>query len=225
MVGENSSYLFLITRSYLGRLLSLTTAILQVIIFFIFIYAAKADFTKENDWEYTKRCLRGSLDCTDEANVDWKAWTVFSLLMMYGPIQDITNGMLLSYKGAMSRRYRCAFSGILLVILGTLAIWASAYYLKATATSSTELIKDSVILLVITDMDEKIFDLMKIINPTWVETMRRDAEMYSDELNPTDSGNSGTDDGLSENNGTTTSEHMKSCTYADDIHIQRNDAR
>eukprot|EP00591_Stephanopyxis_turris_P011770 CAMPEP_0195511880 /NCGR_PEP_ID=MMETSP0794_2-20130614/4043_1 /TAXON_ID=515487 /ORGANISM="Stephanopyxis turris, Strain CCMP 815" /LENGTH=56 /DNA_ID=CAMNT_0040639555 /DNA_START=1 /DNA_END=171 /DNA_ORIENTATION=- len=51
--------------------------------------------------------------------------------------------------------------------------------------------------------------------------MRRDAEMYSDELNPTDDGDFETDGGLCGNNETTTSEHMKSCTYADDMIVSK----
>jgi len=54
-------------------------------------------------------------------------------------------------------------------LLSQYTIYASAIYNKATATSDTELIFNSVIVLFITEIDEKIFELIDSNNPRWID--------------------------------------------------------
>eukprot|EP00581_Thalassiosira_minuscula_P034208 CAMPEP_0184475622 /NCGR_PEP_ID=MMETSP0740-20130409/146657_1 /TAXON_ID=385413 /ORGANISM="Thalassiosira miniscula, Strain CCMP1093" /LENGTH=215 /DNA_ID=CAMNT_0026853139 /DNA_START=37 /DNA_END=683 /DNA_ORIENTATION=+ len=59
----------------------------------------------------------------------------------------------------------------------------------AIATSNSELIINSVIILFITDTDEQVFDVLMVLNPRWVASMSR--KMYYDDKRKDGEGNDG----------------------------------
>ena len=48
-------------------------------------------------------------------------------------------------------------------------VYVSAIYIQATATSDTELVTDAVIVLFITQFDEKVFELIKAHASSWMD--------------------------------------------------------
>merc|ERR1712194_454404 len=94
-----------------------------------------------------------------------------------GLSKDVICGLkliILSGKRRQSHSQRARFflGGVLLCCINIYTIYASAIYNKATATSDTELIFNSVIVLFITEIDEKIFELIDSNNPRWIDNIK-----------------------------------------------------
>merc|ERR1711957_982834 len=52
--------------------------------------------------------------------------------------------------------------------MGMYTVYASAIYIKATATSDTELVTDAAIIIFIMELDEKLFELIKAHASSWM---------------------------------------------------------
>lgn len=102
--------------------------------------------------------------------------------------KDIINGSKMIVFGAKSRhslhtRLRMSLGGMLLIIVTGFALFASTIYNKAIATSNTEIIYNSVIILFVTEMDEKYLEVLVAINSDWVDQIDKQLEMKPDNNN------------------------------------------
>eukprot|EP00581_Thalassiosira_minuscula_P030696 CAMPEP_0183787800 /NCGR_PEP_ID=MMETSP0739-20130205/67730_1 /TAXON_ID=385413 /ORGANISM="Thalassiosira miniscula, Strain CCMP1093" /LENGTH=164 /DNA_ID=CAMNT_0026031893 /DNA_START=439 /DNA_END=933 /DNA_ORIENTATION=+ len=71
-------------------------------------------------------------------------------------------------------------------------MFASVIYNRTVTTSNTELIINSVVILFITDTDEKLFGVLMAMNPLWVDNMSRQInEKCDDNDNDVDIGMEG----------------------------------
>ena len=70
------------------------------------------------------------------------------------------------------RRVRFFFGGMFLSAVSLFTLFVSTIYNEAIATSNTEIIANSVIILFITDLDELFYCVMMTINPRWTEKER-----------------------------------------------------
>ena len=57
-----------------------------------------------------------------------------------------------------------------------MTVYTSVLYNRAIATTNTQLIVNAVILLFVTDLDEKVYELMLACKPQWVERIKNDAK-------------------------------------------------
>lgn len=188
--GDESVYSFVLTKSYAAWIIAFVTIFIQIAIFALFLNASIFDH-ELSDWIYSWRCPRNSETCDDDSNVGLYGWVVWALLVFTSVLEDFANGIKLLNLAA-SRTSLHAFCGsAILLSMTVLAVWTSATYNRAIAMSSTELIVNAVILLFINDIDEQIYNAVRVINPKWVERMGNQADALSAELIETDDGESG----------------------------------
>jgi len=153
----------------------------------IFVDAAEIDLSSDNvDLKYSWRCPRDQVECEDKADLNWRGWTVFGVLMGTHLLKDIINGLkmnILSSKNRHNRHDRIRFfcGGFLLSSVALFTMYVSIIYNMAIATSNSELIINSVIILFITDTDEQVFDFLMVINSQWVAAMSREKNNKRDD--------------------------------------------
>ena len=70
-------------------------------------------------------------------------------------------------KSPLQQRVKFLFCGLCFIVAASFTLFASTIYNQAIATTNTELIANAVIILFITDVDEMLFDLLTVINPSW----------------------------------------------------------
>ena len=159
-IGRDSVYSFILSKSRFARAFALAVISMQVWALFHFVDAARKDFTDDqSDYIYSWKCPRNSLECTDESDLDWEGWIIFSILMAAHLMKDFVNGLkLLLFCGKRSHgiysKIRYFTGGLFLTWISSFALYASTVYNKAIARSTTDIIVNAVIIMFIMDVDE-----------------------------------------------------------------------
>ena len=179
--GEESVYSFVLTNSWTGWLVALGTITIQVAIFALFLNASIFD-NELSDWVYSWRCPKNSEDCNDERHVGLYGWAMWGLLVFTSVLEDIANGIKLLSLAASRRSIHCLCGSVVISAMTGLAVYTSATYNRAIAMSSTELIVNAVILLFVNDIDDQIYNAVRVINPKWVDRLGKQAEALSAQL-------------------------------------------
>merc|ERR1719491_1104895 len=91
-------------------------------------------------------------------------------------LNDLLSGLKmikLSGKKRHSKSFRARLflGGLILCCITVYTVYASAIYIMATATSDTELVTDSVVILILTEVDEKFFKLLESPCSSWMNKM------------------------------------------------------
>eukprot|EP00984_Skeletonema_dohrnii_P011075 scaffold4396_cov127-Skeletonema_dohrnii-CCMP3373.AAC.6 len=145
-IGKESVYSYFVTEKPLGWLAAFATLGIQVAILAFFVMASEANLQKETiDIQFTWKCPRDSNVCKDKADLTEAGWIIFSMLMLAFLAKDIINGCKLIYHSSK----------------------VSTVYNKAIATSNTDIIVNSVIVLFIMEIDEYIFAALEASNKKW----------------------------------------------------------
>lgn len=175
-IGD-SVYLFMLGTSIAGWSIAIVVVTIQICMLYIFVRGAEFDVQDDNvDLVYTYQCTRDSEECSNKSDLDWKGWVVFCMLMFAHLMRDVINGckmLILAGKARHSRhtRTRFFFGGTLLLIVTLFVLFTTTIYNRAIATSNTEIIVNSVIILFICDLDEQIYGILLAISPSMVEGM------------------------------------------------------
>merc|ERR1711957_284404 len=175
--GEGSVYSFFLGDSVCGWLVALLTVAVQVLMLTPYIEMAEFNLSEETDVKYTWKCNRSENACEDTDDVTLRGWVIFVILMVVFLAKDLICGLKmvnLSGKRRHGHSLRARFfsGGVILCCTTMYIIYASAIYINATATTNTELATDAVIIIFITEIDEKIFELIEAHAPSWLNEMR-----------------------------------------------------
>mmetsp|Transcript_33138 Transcript_33138/g.56286 ORF Transcript_33138/g.56286 Transcript_33138/m.56286 type:complete len:330 (-) Transcript_33138:179-1168(-) len=179
-LGVDSVYQFFMGKNCVGWIIALGTVAFQIVILSQFVAGAEIIVGDDDvDLKYTWRCPQDQLDCIDTLNFDSKKWAVFGALMGIYLLKDIINGTKMTILSSKQRhpfhdRLRFFVGGLLLNSVALFTLFVSAIYIKAIATSNTEVIVNSVIILFVTDTDEQLYGIFVAINPRWVAAFARD---------------------------------------------------
>lgn len=146
----------------------------------MFAQGSEKDWASDkSDLVYTWKCPRDQAKCTDRGDLDWQGWLAFVILMVVHLLKDVINGgklIVLSAKERHSRptRMRHFFGGMLLTTVSSLTFYVSTIYNGAIATNNREIIENSVIILLIFEIDEYVYKLLKVISHDWVMGIKRE---------------------------------------------------
>jgi len=153
--------------------LALAVLATQALCFTFFIDAASLDFGDDRIWIYAFSCPQNNLDCqktSDLTSVGWIFLTVFALVYL---VCDIWSGLKLvwgvSKHGVSMKSFRVFIGGCSLLSITSLALYATVVYNFATSRSTLDMIFNTVILLFVNDLDEKLFTSLHVISPNWLE--------------------------------------------------------
>ena len=138
-IGKDSVYSFYLGKSWPGWVITLAVTAVQIAALFMFVRAAVKDFTSDrSDFQYSWKCPRNSIECTDESDLDWQGWALFVILMAAHVLKDIINGLkllILCGKRRHGRRARMQYfiGGFFLTWIPLFAVYASTVYNIAIA--------------------------------------------------------------------------------------------
>lgn len=162
----DSVYPLIFTDSILGWLIYASTAIVQSLLFYVFL--SSSDFQSDDtDWLFTKICHENTLDCQDTSSVTPFGWIMLAIVTLTFLAGDLVKSLLQIRVAVESFDLRFAISGFVLCFLTTLALFTSIIYNRALAQSDTDLLTNAVILLFINDLDEALLIVVKSIKPYW----------------------------------------------------------
>jgi len=167
IIGVGSVYSFLLGSNIGGWLIALVTIGLQTFMLWPFILAADFDLANDNsDLVYTWKCNRDSIICKDKNDLSPYGWVVFAVLMAAFLSKDVFSGakmIVLAGKRRHSTQRRVKFfiGGTFLVSITVFILYVSAIYNKTIATSNTDLIINSVAILFIMEIDERVYELIE----------------------------------------------------------------
>jgi len=181
-IGEDSTYKFFQGKSWFGWMISLATVGVQIWMLFIFVSGAGIDVSDARSaLVYTWKCPRDRVECEFTGDVTLQGWVLFNILMVTYLMKDVINGFKLVALSAKERhdrntQMRYFVGGTLLLVVTIFTFVVSFNYNYAIATSNTELVANSVIILFITDTDERLYGILESINASWVEGMSCEEE-------------------------------------------------
>lgn len=165
-LGEGSVYSFLLRESVVGWLIALATVFSQIVMLVPYIHASEFNLGMLQDIEYSWSCNPSDDRCIDTNGVTNMGFAIFVVLMIIFLSTDLICGLkmvVLSGKRRHSHSVRARFfiGGVALCSVTMYIIYVSTIYIMATARSDTDVVTDAVIILFITDIDEKVFDLLQ----------------------------------------------------------------
>ncbi|KAL7549178.1 hypothetical protein ACHAWF_012449, partial [Thalassiosira exigua] len=166
-LGEGSLYQFFLGTSLWGWLIVLATMGVQMWLLFVFVEGAEIDVTDDKvDFVYSYQCPRDGV----------QGWISFGILMAAHLSKDIISGIKLllfsrKQRHTHNKRARLFVSGLLLFLITAFTLYVSTLYNMAIATSNTQMIVNSVIILFIMDVDELIYEILVVCNPAWVKSL------------------------------------------------------
>eukprot|EP00984_Skeletonema_dohrnii_P014278 scaffold5981_cov146-Skeletonema_dohrnii-CCMP3373.AAC.7 len=150
-----------------------------------FILASETNLQDDKiEVRFTWKCPRDSDVCKNNADLDKAGWVIFSVLMTAALAKDLISGSKLIYHSSKVRhsrgsRIRYFIGGMWLCSITLYALYVSTVYNKAIATSNTEIIVNSVIVLFVMDLDEWIFAALEACKGKWT-AHTSDSEAASD---------------------------------------------
>ena len=189
MIGQDSVYQFFLGTHWFGWIVALFTIASQIFMLSVFVGGAETELSDDSvDLVYTWKCPRDLPDCTDKADLTPIGWTSFALLMVAHLLKDAINGVKLIFLSAKERyspqdriRYFCG--GTLLTFISLFTLFVSTIFNSAIATSDTEIIVNSVIILFVDDVDELFYDILNVINSRLVKVMSYERGVSEDSVN------------------------------------------
>lgn len=171
---EDSVYCFIYTNSGIAYFIDFGTFAIQIWLFTIYLEASNLK-NKESDWQFTYRCPNNNMVCMNMNSVTTSGWIIFVILAFYHLGTDLARGILKIKKSMLTCNCIMLVSGLRLLGLTSLAIFTSIYYNQALAEKNTDLVMNAVILLFINDLDERLMDVIKTMNPNWLEKRYEEA--------------------------------------------------
>ena len=103
-------------------------------------------------------------------------------------LKDAINAAKLIFLSAKERyspqdRIRFFYGGTLLTFISLFTLFVSTIFNLAIATSDTEVIVNSVIILFVDDVDELFYDILNVINSRLVKVMSHEGGVSEDSVN------------------------------------------
>lgn len=178
-IGADSVYCFFLSTSWRAWIISFVVIFVQAFILYIFVGSAEMDFSDNiSDFKYSWICPRNSLDCSNTADLDWRGWFIFAMVMIAFLFNDFFNGLQLLWLCTKQRHYRLRgvryfFGGLVLVLMASYTFYVTYVYNRAIARSNTEIATNCVIILYLTDLDERAYRLVTAVCPGWVENLKK----------------------------------------------------
>jgi len=172
-VGKDSVYCFFLSNSITAWVLTIVVIVAQVICFSVYINGATLDFDSDKDWVYQYVCPRDNPACRITSDVGGLGWIFFAIFLAVHLLSDAVHGLKLVWSapryGLSWKTCQCLFGGLCLCSISALALYSSVVYNVAISRSNLELIFNTVILLFVNDLDEKMYSCLETIRPKWMK--------------------------------------------------------
>lgn len=118
-------------------------------------------------------CSSTSLECTDSNQITYYGYAIFSTVLALWLLQDVVSCIKLLLLALEKKNIDFLFTSGFVFVITVLSAWTSIYYNSAIATKNTELIVNTVILLFVVELDEKLYELAETINESLVSGIEK----------------------------------------------------
>jgi len=172
-IGKDSAYCFFLSDRITAWVLAIGVLATQALCFGFFIDEASLNFESDRIWSYTYICSRNNLICRNNSDVTAFGWIVFTLFALVYLVCDMLNGLKIvwgvSEHGLSRKGFQTFIGGCSLFVITALALYATVVYNVSASRSNLEMIFNTVILLFVNDLDEKLYASLRVVSPEWLE--------------------------------------------------------
>ena len=105
-------------------------------------------------------------------------WFLMMIILFIFTLPDIIDGIFIYYRSALSRDIKGITSGLILMSVSSIMLVASVVYLYANSLSNAPLLKDSVAIIFLNDIDEQVYEIVSRLMPSWVERLEQEMKYY-----------------------------------------------
>lgn len=173
--AKDSVYHFILSEEKVAKVIFVCTAVIQFLLYYFFL--EPSELRSENtDYQFSFICAENDLECRDLRSVGTLGWIMFSIVTIIYLGPDFVISTLQIRMAIHSKDIWLLLSGYVVALLASLAFFTSAVYNIALAESSTDLIVNAVILLFISDVDEKVLIIFGDIWPNWTDSITEEVE-------------------------------------------------
>ena len=168
-IGSESIYVFFLARNLRVWLIAFVCTAVQVNILFRYLRAINVHHMS-SDWEYTQLYPLYDLSRTDKKATTYVGYFLFGTTMAAWSLEDTVSFLKLFVSGIRMKSIDFFESSTLLCVT-VLGIYTSIVYNPAVATMDTELIMNAVVLLFVSELDERFYEVVRAIHPQWLENV------------------------------------------------------
>lgn len=172
-IGEASVYNFFVTNKVLGWLAASVTLAIQVWILAFFLIASEANLQDDEiDIQFTWKCPPDSDVCKEGDGLTKTGWFIFSMLMIAFLATDMISGCKFMYHSSKVRhtlvsRIRWFVAGLCMCSVTIFSFYVSTVYNQIVSKNNADLIVNSVIILFVMEIDERVFSALAALNGKW----------------------------------------------------------
>lgn len=180
LINEKSVYHFFLTKNKTGWHIAFACLIIQISTLFLFVGEAVS---------YDMMCQPHSLECLEaetSAKITPYGFFLFAWILVVWLLRDFIGSIKLMLLSLEMKNIDYMFASGMILLVTVLSTWTSVYYNLVTVRMDTELIVNTVILLFILEEDERLYQLISSVNPSFVidveKDMRESANFNGDDL-------------------------------------------
>jgi hypothetical protein len=147
--------------SWIGCLVFGITVALQLSTFYFILYHIQKDDTPEDDKPED-----------DEKNAPYIAYIPAAVVVFIYLQKDIMMSLRIIIRGGSTGGFRCFCTGFTMLFITTVALGITFQYFTAYSPSPAESLTSSVNIIVVNEIDEKLYDMLVCACPRWVKRQR-----------------------------------------------------
>jgi len=171
--AEGSVYRFLLSENRTGKVVAIATVLLQTFTFYFFLRAS--DYKSElSEYAFLFRCPPDSLMCNQSRQITVTIWILVTVIIILFVLGDLVGSFKIIYESMTSRSVQKLISGLVLLFITTLAIMTSFIYTYITTTTAVGALKDAAVLLFLNELDEKLYNAIRKISLSWIESIENE---------------------------------------------------
>jgi len=167
--NDDSVYCFIFSNDGIAIIIYGVTVIIQVMIFTFYLKAS--DFVDDSDYIYSYQCLGNSIKCVQERTERLIGPTLFVLITFLFLGRDFAISTMQIRKSVYLLDKQLLLSGFILFFITSYAFLVSFRYNTALLESSTDMITNTMILLFVNELDEKMLNVLVALAPEWTRNI------------------------------------------------------
>lgn len=167
--SDGSVYSFIFSNDSVAFNIYGATVVIQILILTLYLQAS--DFIDDSDYIYSFQCLGNSIECVQERSSRVHGPILFVVITFLFLGHDFVMATLQIRKSAYLLDKRLFISGFIFFFITAYTFLVSFRYNTALLETNTDMIANTMILLFVNELDEKMLNLMVAVAPEWTETI------------------------------------------------------
>ena len=167
--NDDSVYCFIFSNNWIAIIIYGITVIIQMLIFTFYLKAS--DFVDDSDYIYSYQCLGNSIECVQERTDRIIGPMLFFFITFLFLGRDFAISTMQIRKSVYLLDRQLLLSGFILFFITSYAFLVSFRYNTALLESSTDMITNTMILLFVNELDEKMLNVLVALAPEWTRNI------------------------------------------------------